>query len=272
MKVLFALFVSFTLLNAHLLQPVKAGNGTVCSVCLAVAGEVESHLNTVKTLLDAVCSKLSNTAEKLACEAAVAALVKLLESDSAQKLCTTLHLCPGTEGMLKTFAWHAAILPIMSLGQKHAGFDACAYCEEAMGYAIQNKAEVQKAFDTGCSLIPDEYKQICQEVSSAVMNMLNNDSAQQICTTLKVCKSGKSLLRGGVECTICKLAWKELQNEAPKLETALESDCNKITNSTIIHTVCDKAVEKGIQFIQNTNGQSACAEFGMCSNSTRILV
>jgi len=265
MKFLFAvLFVSFA--TAHLLQP-KAGNGTVCSVCLTVAGAVESHLSTVKELLDAVCSKLTNTAEKLACEAAVAALVKLLESDSAQKLCTTLHLCPGTEGMLKTFAWHAAILPIMSLGPK---FDACTYCEEAMGYAIQNKAEVQKAFDTACGLIPAEFQQVCQQVSTAVMNMLNKDSAQQICTTLKVCKSGKSLLGGGVECTICKLAWKELQNEAPKLETALEADCNKITNSTIIHTVCDKAVEKGIQFIQNTNGQSACSEFGMC-NSTRIL-
>jgi hypothetical protein len=268
MRVIVALALLLAAVSAN-----NLGNSTACTYCLEVANQVESHLQTIHNLLDQVCQRITNTAEKLACEAAVAALVKLLESDSAQQICTTLHLCPGTIRMSKTLALYGAILPAMNqIGTKRVGDNVCTYCEEAAGYLIQNKKVVAEALSFACNAVPDQYKQVCSTVAGAINSMLASDTAEQICQTLKVCTSGKSMLKGTGECEVCKLAWLALQREAPQIETALEADCSKITNSSIVHSICDKAVEKGVQYITSTSGNTACQEFGLCGNSSLIHI
>merc|ERR1719499_418243 len=124
-----------------------------CSVCQTVVGLAQTNSKTIENGLDALCGKITNSAEKAACDGAVATLVNVLNSQDAKTVCTEIKLCQALQKV---------------------ELDACSVCQTVVGLAQTNAKTIENGLDALCAKITNSAeKAACDGAVATLVNVLN---------------------------------------------------------------------------------------------------
>ncbi|KAM9964205.1 hypothetical protein ACTFIW_005866 [Dictyostelium discoideum] len=186
------------------------------------------------------------------------------------------------------FLFKLAIIALASAVSVVSANEDCFVCTELVNFAedfVEKNSSivyVEGELEKVCKFAPSEYQATCDSLVTAygaelVQLLINKEPASTVCNQIDLCTSSSAEeLTGGVECTICDFALKEvegfLQNSETETEIlnqvdkacdlfgGLKSTCVSLANSYIPQLIT--ALEN------NQNPDTICAEIKACPSSS----
>lgn len=261
-------------LLATLFVSVALSQSMACTICEKAAGVLKNDTATIASYLDQICMKLNGTAHELECKLAVKTVMNLINNESAEQLCEKVKLCSATEvdqmDMLFNLATATLSFPltIPELTQYKADakpqVDFCGICKEAFGIVQQHSQDLLQYLDNVCAKLDNKIeKAACDEAVQVAVNVLNSQTADQVCAEIKLCQSTeeRSVTSYGKTCGTCQKMFKVLRNN-PQLISDL--DCFSLDGVTNWHT-CTLMKMKADHALNNYAPDQACVNLGACA-------
>jgi len=245
-----------------------------CTLCEKAAGLLKNETDNIQKIGDNICMKLNTTTKQLECKLAVKTVVSLINSEDPKALCEKVKLCNETElteGELltslsmATVAW-PLMIPELTLhdGETKPDVDLCALCKDAVGVVQDHTQQLLKYLDSLCAKLNNTIeKAACDEAVQVGVNVLNSQTAQQICTEVKLCSSVeepkvKSIYQS---CGSCQQMFK-IARAHPEMVS--EFDCTSLSGMANWHT-CQFLKFKADYYLNNYAPDQACVNLGACA-------
>ncbi|KAN0009644.1 hypothetical protein ACTFIU_006941 [Dictyostelium citrinum] len=186
------------------------------------------------------------------------------------------------------FLFKLALIALASVSVASAN-EECFVCTELVNFAedfIEKNSSVvyvEGELEKVCKFAPSEYQATCDSLITAyggelIQLLINKEPASTVCDQIDLCTSSSTEkdLTGGIECTICDFALKEVEGYLQNSETeteilnevdkacdlfgGLKSTCVSLANSYIPQLI--SALEN------NQNPDTICAEIKACPSSS----
>ncbi|XP_072050756.1 uncharacterized protein [Amphiura filiformis] len=244
---------------------VDDGADTKCVLCEFVMKELDELIGNnateqeIKADLEKVCSYLPTSIQdectRLVDDYAVEIIDLLVKGLSPQMICTEIKLCSQTQKSVS--------IP----GPQ------CAICKMVLGKLAdmltsnKTEAEIEKALEKVCSVLPSEYAKDCDDFvtkyTATIIQLLTHEVAPEaVCALIQLCSTQqqqvvlvKPTVDADPQCALCEFIMKEvdslLSDNATESEitAALSKVCSLLPNT--IQSECDSFVEKYVPAIIN---------------------
>jgi len=261
-------------LVATLFASIALSQSLECTLCEKAAGILKNDTDTISNYLDKICMNLNGTAHELECKLAVKTLMNLINTESAEQLCEKVKLCKETEvsemDMLFNLATmtlsYPLIMPELTQYKEETKpqVDMCAICKEAVGVVQSHTQDLLKYLDGLCAKLNNTIeKAACDEAVQVAVNVLNSQTAEQVCTEIKLCSSTekRSVKSYGETCGSCQKMFKVMRNN-PSLVS--DVDCFSLNGVTNWHT-CILMKMKAEYALNSYAPDEACINMGACA-------